>query len=120
MYVAIVTQCTHPLLGARLQVAYVDISPVNYHFAVHSMSSEMVPFQLPMVRPAEAYVPLVGTCLASRHAAALAGTAGSPSHVTDPLCVAHPPSSGIPCVYSLQCMLSGAEACSQGAHIFPL
>jgi hypothetical protein len=34
-----------------LQVAYVDISPVNYHFAVHSMSSEMVPFQLPMVRP---------------------------------------------------------------------
>ena len=38
------------------QVAYVDISPVNYHFAVHSMSSEMVPFQLPMVRPCQAMI----------------------------------------------------------------
>ena len=31
------------------QVAHVDISPVNYHFSVYAMSSEMVPFALPMV-----------------------------------------------------------------------
>lgn len=43
---AISKKCVH---GPFQQVAYVDISPVNYHFAVHSMSSEMVPFQLPMV-----------------------------------------------------------------------
>ena len=32
-----------------VQVAHVDISPVNYHFSVYAMSNEMVPFALPMV-----------------------------------------------------------------------
>jgi hypothetical protein len=46
----VLTLCQFPSPWVLSQVAYVDISPVNYHFAVHSMSSEMVPFQLPMVR----------------------------------------------------------------------
>ena len=35
-----------------MQVAHVDTSPINYHFDVHIMSSEMVPFKLPMLRAA--------------------------------------------------------------------